>query len=53
MNTTAEECLQRAIEAECKAAVARSENLRQGYLKIAEEWKRAAEEIGETERTFS
>jgi len=53
MNATSEECFQRAVDAERKAATAKSENLRQGYLKIAEEWKRAAEEIGETERTFS
>ncbi len=52
MNATAEECFKRADEAELKAATARSENLRQGYLKIAEEWKRAAEQIGETERSF-
>ena len=52
MNATSEECFNRATEAEHKAAIAKSENLRHGHLKIAEEWKRAAEAIGETERAF-
>lgn len=48
MNATSEEFFKRAAEAELKAATAKSLNLRRGYLKIAEEWKRAAAEIGET-----
>ena len=53
MNATSEECFKRAAEAERKAMTAKSENLRQGYLKIAEQWTRAAVDIGETELAFA